>query len=95
MATIDIIPTPASDHSCLLMKIHPVQNGTRGRGCWKFNNSLVEDKYFVNLLKLRFHISQKDVPVLSDPIMKWEYVKYRCRESLRQYSTETSKERKS
>ena len=32
VTTVDIIPTPASDHSCLLMKIHPVQDGTRGRG---------------------------------------------------------------
>ena len=59
MATIDITPTPASDHSCLLMKIHPVRNGIRERGYWKFNNSLVEDKYFVNLLKMRFHVSRE------------------------------------
>ena len=57
MATVDITPTPALDHSCLLMKIYPVRDGTRGRGYWKFNNSLVLDKYFVNLLKMRFHVS--------------------------------------
>ena len=30
VATIVITPTPASDHSCLLMKIHPVRDGARG-----------------------------------------------------------------
>ena len=95
VATIDITPTPASDHSCLLMKIHPVRDGTQGRGYWKLNNSLVEDKYFVNLLKNEISRFSREIPDPSDPIVKWEYIKYKCREFSRQYSIEKLKERKS
>ena len=37
----------------------------------------------------------RDVLDASDPIVKWEYIKYKCRESSRQYLIEKSNERKS
>ena len=52
---------------------------------------MVEDKYFVNLLKNEISRFTRDVPDPLDPTVKREYVKYKCRESSKQYSTEKSK----
>ena len=56
---------------------------------------MVENKYFVNLLKNEISCFSREVPDPSDLIVKWEYIKYKCREFSRQYSIEKSKERKS
>ena len=57
--TIDIIPSVASDHSAILLKLRPTYEGNRGRSYWKFNSSLTEDKQFVNSLKIRFRYLKK------------------------------------
>ena len=56
---------------------------------------MVEHKYFLNLLKNEISHFARNVPDPSDLIVKWEYIKYKWRESWRQYSIETLKERKS
>ena len=78
-----------------MMKINLVQDSTQGLGYWKFSNFLVEDKYFANLLTDEISLLARDKQDPSDPIVKWEYIKYKCGESSRQYLLETSKERKS
>ena len=79
-----------SDHSTLKLNFCNVQNKARGRGYWKFNNSLIQDKEknaIPNFLKI--------ASSFDDPIMKWEFVKYKCRDLSRQISIEKSRERKS
>ena len=49
--SVKIIPSVGTDHSCLLMKLRPTDQGARGRSYWKFNNCLTQDRHFVNLLK--------------------------------------------
>ena len=45
---------------------------------------------------MTFHVSRDTYWInLLDPTVKWEYIKYKCMESSRQYSIEKSKERKS
>ena len=50
IASADIIPGYCSDHSlvCIAFKIDIVK---RNRQFWKFNNSLLRDPVFVNLMK--------------------------------------------
>ena len=38
----------SSNHSPVKLKMHSISTDTRGRGCWKFNNSLLEEKQFVS-----------------------------------------------
>ena len=49
--TIDIISSVASDHSAIILKLHPTYEGNRGCSYWKFNSSPTEDRQFVNSLK--------------------------------------------
>ena len=47
-----IIPGYRSDHSGIYLKIKLHEN-ERGRGYWKFNNTLLKDKDYVNVVKLQ------------------------------------------
>ena len=77
---IDIIPSIASDHSAIILKLRPTYEGNRGRSYWKFNSSLTEDRQFVNSLKNEISVFEKEVCFLTDPIMKWEFLKFKFRE---------------
>lgn len=46
----DIVPGYRTDHSGIILKLK-LQNIDRGRGYWKFNNSLLKDKKYVQLVK--------------------------------------------
>ena len=93
--TIEIIPSVQSDHSTLKLNFCNVQNEARGRGCWKFSNSLTQDKEFVEAMKNAIPNFCKCASSFDDPIMKWEFVKYKCRDLSRKISIEKSRERKS
>ena len=69
-----------SDHSALKLNFGNVQNEARGRGYWKFNNSLIQDKEFVEAMKNAIPNFLKRASSFDDPIMKWEFVKYKCRD---------------
>ena len=84
-----------SDHSTLKLNFCNVQNEARGRGYWKFNNSLIQDKEFVKAMKNAIPKFLKIASSFDDPIMKWEFVKNKCRDLSRQISIENSRERKS
>ena len=84
-----------SDHSALILNFCNVQNEARGRGYWKFNNSLIQDKEFVEAMKNAIPNFLKSASSYDDPIMKWEFVKYKCRDLSRKISIEKSRERKS
>ena len=48
---IDIIPAVRTDHSALLMKFNTMQTLWRERHCWKFENSLLSNSSFVELMQ--------------------------------------------
>ena len=41
----------SSDHSPVKLKMQSISTDTRGRGYWKFNNSLLQNKQFVSDMK--------------------------------------------
>ena len=92
--TIDIIPSVASDHSAIILKLRPTYEGNRGRSYWKFNSSITEDRQFVNSLKNEIPLFEKEAFFLIDPIMKWEFLKFKFREFSTSFSIQKSKERK-
>ena len=91
---IDIVPSIASDHSAIIFKLHPTYEGNQGRSYWKFNSSLMDDRQFVNSLKNEIPVFEKEVCSLTDPIMEWEFLKFKLREFSRSFSIQKSKERK-
>ena len=45
-ASCEIKPCPFSDHDFVYLSIQSSGNNSRGPGCWKFNNSLLNDRAF-------------------------------------------------
>ena len=93
--TIQIIPSVQLDHSALKLNFCTVQNEARGRGYWKFNNSLIQDKEFVEAMKNATPNFLESASFFDDPMMKWESVKHKCRDISRKITIEKSRERKS
>ena len=48
---VDIIPSVESDHSVVKIKLCSSKENARGPSHWKLNNSLVNDRQFVDLLR--------------------------------------------
>ena len=46
----DIIPGYRTDHSAIILKLK-FQNNERGKGYWKFNNSLLKDTQYIDKIK--------------------------------------------
>ena len=93
--TIEIMPSVQSDYSALKFNFCTVQNEARGRGYWKFNNSLIQDKEFVEAVKNEIPNFLESASSFDDPMMKWEFVKCKCRDLSWKISIEKSGERKS
>ena len=75
------------------MKLRPTYQDARGRSYWKFNNSLTQDRHFINSLKSKIPLFEREVS-FEDQISKWEFIKYKCKEACRTYSIQKSKERR-
>ena len=84
-----------SDYSALKLNFCNVYNDGRGRGYWKVNNSLIQDKEFVEAMNSAILNSLKSASSFDNLIMKWEFVKFKCRDLSRKISIEKSRERKS
>ena len=67
--SVEIIPSVGTDHSCLLMKLRRTYQDARSY--WKFNNSLTQDRHFVNFLKSKILLFKREVS-FEDQISKWE-----------------------
>ena len=89
---VDIILAVRTDHSALLMKINTIQSFQRGRGYWKFNNSLLSNSSFVELMQKEIKSKTDGLDeVSSDPRVRWEYMKYVMRDLSRKFSIEYSR----
>ena len=81
---VDIIPSIQSDHSTLKLKISGVKFSSKGPSYCKLNNSLVQDKVFIELMKSeipKFYLESEE---LRNPMMRWKYLKYKVRDFLKQ-----------
>ena len=69
------------DHSPLFCSFLKLSNISRGRGLWKFNNSLISNSNFVNGMKnlvQKVIFSLENDTYLADQV-KWELLKYEIR----------------
>ena len=66
----------------------------KGLSYWKLNNSLFQDNAFTERLKTEIPKFFQKSEELRNPVMRWEYLKYKVREVSKQYSVDRDKERK-
>ena len=91
---VDIIPSVQSDHSVVKIKLCSSKENARGHFHRKLNNSLVNNRQFVDLLRAEIPRYQAEASAFGDPSMRWEFLKYKCKEFSRHYSIQKSKEQK-
>ena len=67
----------------------------KGPGHWKFNNSLVNDVNFINKMQDLINKVSLNFNEFDDPMINFEFLKYKIRNFAREYSINKAKERKS
>ena len=73
------------------MGITSIQEGQhRGRGYWKFNNSLTNDPVFVNSLKEEINNVASCFDKEQDPRVNWEYLEYKIFRFSKDYANKKS-----
>ena len=90
---IDILPSFLSDHSPVLLTLDKNKENNRGRGLWKFNNSLLQKEEFKQGIKNTIS-STLNENSSSNPHLQWEILKYEVRKYSIKYSKEQSNRKK-
>ena len=81
-----------SDHASILLHVSSMkEDQSRGRGYWKFNNSVTEDDHFVESLKSYI---KNFKPSFDDPRLNWEFLKYKIFRFSKGYANEQAEKRK-
>ena len=86
----DTLPSILSDHSPVLLSLDEDKDTNRGRGIWKFNNTLLFSDSFqdgVNLTIQNTIANNQD----SNPHLLWELIKYEIRKFSIKFSKNRSK----
>ena len=91
---IEIIPSVLSDHSTVILKLRPLLGVKRGPGYWKLNNSLVNDKLFVSQTNSKLEDYFHKTMEISNPVIRWDFLKFKMRQFCMSYSKQKSRERK-
>ena len=77
----DVLASLLTDHSPIIFSYFKNEESNRGRGFWKFNNSLIENvEYVLQMKKIISDILNElfNESILDDQV-KWEYLKYNIR----------------
>lgn len=90
--SIDIQPTPLSDHSMVILEIR-LPNEDRGPGFWHFYKMLLADSTFVQ--EMRSHIQTTLQDKFEDPSLTWEWTKFKIKEFCIQYSIKKTEKKRS
>ena len=88
------IPSVQSDHSAIVLKFSPANEGEKGRSYWKLSNSLLDNNDSVEGLKEKVQVYLLEFSEASTPNARWDYVKYRMRQFGKNFSKDKARKRK-
>ena len=83
----------APDHKAVVLDLK-ILSEKRGPGLWKFNNSLVEDNKYVELIEKNYAAIREKYSDLKDDRLKWELIKMEIRRLTISYSKHKEKQRR-
>ena len=75
----DIQASIAPDHKLVLLSIQWEKLSTRGPGFWKFNNSLLKDENYIQLIQNTYPEFQRKYSYVQDKQILWELLKMEIR----------------
>ena len=95
MEDCKIIPNIHSDHSALALSVlFDESELPRGPGFWKFNNSLLSDTNYVQLLTFQFPEFAKKHQQVKDKGLHWEMIKMEIRAFTIKFSKKKAKRKR-
>ena len=90
----DIVTSIKTDHSATALEINSLAEQEQGPSFWKFNNSLLIDTKYVDLITDNIPIWLEEVRKVSDVRVKWDWLKYRIRYNTINYSKKIARKRR-
>ena len=85
-----ITPSIGMDHSIISLTLSISQTQPRGKGTWKFNNSLLKDKNYVNMVKKNIQETQVGTSFTNNCLLQ-EFIKCKVRSETMVYSSHKAK----
>ena len=76
----------APDHKAIFLSIEIDQAPARGSGNWKFNNALLKDNDYINLIKSNYPFFQEKYQHVESRQLYWELLKMEIRSTTIAYS---------
>ena len=86
-----LLPVFRSDHSPISITIQSLQNCQKGKGYWKINKTFLEEPDYINIINRERIGWLKEIETFTDPRLKWEYLKFKVRETSIKYGKERAK----
>ena len=71
----EIYPSIAPDHKAIYISLSLSNETPRGRGLWKFNNSLLNNEHYVNKIREIYFQTCSYYSELTDKRLFWEMLK--------------------
>ena len=92
----DIIASFSTDHSPILVSFQKHDDFQRGKGLWKFNSSLSQNKDYIKKMKKHIldTINKSEQENQFNEQMKWDFLKYEIRKFTRGFSKQYAKEQR-
>lgn len=87
-----ITPVALSDHSLMTLSLG-VQQPRRGPGLWRFDHSLLGDEAYIEEISDLLEALNTE-PMDSDPLNRWEWIKYRIRNVTTEFENARRRERR-
>ncbi len=87
----EIIDGRKSDHRIVRLKLSLGNVIQRGPGFWKLNNSLLEDKTYVQDIKEIIQLKEVEYNYINDARVKWELMKFEIKSESVNYSKRKAK----
>ena len=89
----DVLASLLTDHSPITFSCFKNEESNRGRGLWKFNNSLIENEEYLPQIKkiILYTLNQLFNENILDDQVKWEYLKCNIRKCTIKFSKELAK----
>lgn len=91
---VKILESIHTDHKLIFLEIVPGKNDLRGRGFWKFNNSLLNDRSYITSLEHIFNSKKEEYSDTNDKRVLWDLLKYEIQSYTMEYAIKKAKIRR-
>ena len=91
---VEISTAIKTDHSAIVLKINTLNEQPRGPSFWKFNNSLLENENYVDMITENIPVWYKEIEDVGDVRVKWDWLKYKIRYHTIKYGKQQARKRR-